>query len=467
MWRAAHDSETTETGPDTTPDTIAAVATPEGEGGLAVVRLSGPRALEFATTLLSDEGKRAELRSHQAFLGVPRCPRSRDELDEALVLPMVAPGSYTGEDTVEFYCHGGLLPARLVTEACLELGARPAGPGEFTRRAFLNGRLSLEQAEAVADLIGAENRLAAKGALRQLRGGFKRRMTSLEKPLLELLAKLEGGLEFGEEAELAVPGERIAAALDDALDRVDRLLAHAKAGRQLREGVQVTFVGEPNAGKSSLFNALLGEPRALVDNEPGTTRDIVEAQIRHRGCTFSLHDTAGLRDDGGRVEAMGVARARDAAAAADLVVQVVDLASGARDADPPLEREASVLVVGAKADLVTEAELQRVADSVFVTSARDGRGVEALKDALHAAAAAERLDAAASLGVVLNRRHVHRLTAFRGNLQELRANAGTGTAQEVVCSMLHAALCDLGEITGRVFTEKLLGEIFGRFCVGK
>ncbi len=448
-------------------DTIAAVATPEGEGGLAVVRLSGPRAPEIAVALLSDGGATIELATHRAFVGIPRDPRTREDLDEVLVLPMLAPHSYTGEDVVEFYCHGGRLPARLVVEACLAAGARPAGPGEFTRRAFLNGRLSLDQAEAVADLIAAENRLAAKGALRQLRGAFKRHMADLEAPLLALLAELEGGLEFGEEdAPPPASGESLAV-LDEALARAEALLAHARAGRLLREGVQVVLVGPPNAGKSSLFNALLDEARALVDYEPGTTRDVVEARIVHRGCTFNLHDTAGLRGDGGRVESMGVERARRAAAAADLVVRVVDLSSGPYDVEPDADLAAPVLVVGAKADLVADADLRRVDASVVVTSARDGRGVAALKDALHAAAAAERLDAAASLGVVLNRRHVRRLESFRDELRDLRAHVDDGAAQEVVCTLLQTALCELGEITGRVFTEKLLGEVFDRFCVGK
>ena len=449
------------------PDTIAAVATPEGAGGLAVVRLSGPRAHEIAIALLSQGGAPAELRSHRAFLGVPRCPSSRAELDEALVLPMSAPGTYTGEDTVEFHCHGGPVPARLVVEACLQLGARPAGPGAFTRRAFLNGRLSLDQAEAVADLIAAESRLAAKGALGQLRGGFRRRLQSLEAPLLTLLAELEGGLEFGEEAELNAPADRIVAALEAARAHVDELLAHARAGRQLREGVQVVLVGAPNAGKSSLFNALLGESRALVDHEPGTTRDIVEARLRHRGCTFVLRDTAGLREDGGRVEAMGVSRARDAAGSADLVLRVVDMSADVETAPPGSTGAAATLDVGAKADLVDAGDLARVPSSFVVTSARDGRGVSELKDAMHAAAHADRLDAAAALGIVLNRRHVHRLQTFREDLAEVREAAEARAAQEVVCSLLQAALCGLGEITGRVFTEKLLGEVFSRFCVGK
>jgi tRNA modification GTPase len=450
-----------------TTDTIAALATPEGEGGLAVVRLSGPRALDIAVALLRGDDAPAGLESHRAFVGVPRDPRRGDELDEVLVLPMRAPHSYTGDDTVEFYCHGGRLPARLVTEACLELGARPAGPGEFTRRAFLNGRLGLDQAEAVADLIAAETRLAARGALRQLRGGLKRRMASLEEPLLAMLAELEGGLEFGEEDAAEVAADRSLAVLDEALARVDELLAHARAGRQLREGVQVVLIGDPNAGKSSLFNALVGEARVLVDHAPGTTRDVVEARIRHRGCTFNLHDTAGLREDGGRVEAMGVERARAAAAAADLLLRVVDLSGGPVDLSRDPDLPAPTLVVGAKADLLAEAGLSSVDDAVLVTSARDGHGLAALKDAMHVAAAAERLEAAAALGVVLNRRHVHSLRVFREALTSLRGTVAEGAAQEVICSLLHTALCELGEITGRVFTEKLLGEVFDRFCIGK
>jgi len=450
----------------TTHDTIAALATPEGEGGLAVVRVSGPRAVKIAAALLSGDAS-PELTSHRAFVGVPRDLRTGDALDEAVVLPMLAPRSYTGEDVVEFHCHGGRLPARGVIEACLAAGARPAGPGEFTRRAFLNGRLSLDQAEAVADLVASETRLAAKGALRQLRGAFKRRMGELEAPLLALLAELEGGLEFGEEEAQEVGPDEILSVLDAALARVDGLLAHARAGRLLREGVQVVLVGPPNAGKSSLFNALLDASRALVDHEPGTTRDVVEARLSHRGCIFNLHDTAGLREDGGRVESMGVERARRAAATADLVLRVVDLSSGSYDVEPVADLDAPVLVVGAKADLLDEAGLRDVDASVLVTSARDGRGVARLKDALHAASSSERLDEAVSLGVVLNRRHVHQLETFRDGLRDLRVTVDDGTAQEVVCSLLQSALCELGEVTGRVFTEKLLGEIFDRFCIGK
>jgi tRNA modification GTPase len=448
-------------------DTIVAVATPEGRGGLAVVRVSGPRAVDIARVLLADDPRLADVQSHRVFLATPRDATSGDALDQVLVLPMLAPATFTGEDVVEFHCHGGPLPARLITDACTSAGARPAGPGEFTRRAFLNGRLSLDQAEAVADLIHAENRLAARGSLKQLRGAFRREIASVESPLMTLLAQLEGGLEFGEEDALDVPSKQITATLDAALDRIDALLCHADAGRQLRDGVQVVLVGEPNAGKSSLFNALLGESRALVDPEPGTTRDVVESRLDHRDVMYVLHDTAGLREDAGRVEAKGVALTRAMVARADLVLQVVDLAAPAGVKEVTDPEGAPVLVVGAKADLHEDVEHMRDRPVDVVTSAKDGRGIETLKDRLHETVVADRLEKTAALGLVLNRRHVHRLRSFRDGLAHLRLTVAGEPDQEVICSLLQASLCELGEITGRVFTEALLGEVFSRFCVGK
>ena len=452
---------------DRSTDTIVAVATPEGRGGLAVVRVSGPRAVDVARALLPDDSRLAEVRSHRVFLATPRDGATGAALDQVLVLPMLAPATFTGEDVVEFHCHGGPLPARLITDACTAADARPAGPGEFTRRAFLNGRLSLDQAEAVADLIHAENRLAARGSLKQLRGAFRREIASVESPLMTLLAQLEGGLEFGEEDALDVPPERIADTIETALDSIDALLCHADAGRQLRDGVQVVLVGEPNAGKSSLFNALLGEPRVLVDPEPGTTRDVVESRLEHRGVMYVLHDTAGLRENAGRVEAKGVALTRATVARADLVLNVVDLAAPACAMALPDPVDAPVLVVGAKADLDEGAAWTRDRPMAVVTSAKDGRGIETLKDTMHDTVVADRLEQTAALGLVLNRRHVHRLRSFRDGLAHLQLAVADAPDQEVICSLLQTSLCELGEITGRVFTEALLGEVFSRFCVGK
>ncbi|MBK6734171.1 MAG: 50S ribosome-binding GTPase [bacterium] len=251
-------------------------------------------------------------------------------IDESLALWLPGPHSYTGEDTVEFFCHGGRQVTAAVVRACQKAGAVAAAPGEFTRRAFLNGRLSLDQAEAVADLIQAGSEQAARAAVAQLRGGLDAELGALEWPLLDLLVRLEGSLEFSDDDsdEAVVDAAEIRGVLSEALDGVDQLLTLAPAGRLLREGVHVALAGAPNAGKSSLFNRMVGSDRALVDAEPGTTRDIVTAPVRRGGRLYVFHDTAGLREPAGRVESMGIARAREAADQADLVLVLAALGDG-------------------------------------------------------------------------------------------------------------------------------------------
>ena len=450
-------------------ETIVAIATPEGAGGLAVVRVSGEGALAIARVLFRPARPGTALASHRARFGLV-VSAAGEALDEALVLPLLAPRSYTGEDTVEFHCHGGRMPARRVLDACVAAGARPAGPGEFTRRAFMNGRLSLDQAEAVADLIHAEDELTAVAALAQLRGGLRQEVAAIEAPLRDLLADLEGSVEFGE-AGLArnVGRERIAADLRVACGGLDRLLALAPAARRLRDGVRVVLAGPPNSGKSSLFNALMGRERALVDAEPGTTRDVVSASVRYGGLTFVLHDTAGLRLGGGRVEGRGMDLARAAVAEADIVLWLHDLAAPAAvgpDEAVVMDGRARLLRVGTKSDLASGAF--GTADDVVATSARTGAGVEALKEALLATADAADMREVARAGLLLNTRHQYRLMEAREPLAELLAAAETGEAgEEIVASLLGAVLARLGEISGRIFTEQVLGDIFARFCVGK
>ena len=448
---------------DTYPtDTIVALATPAGQGGLAVVRVSGPAAVDVARALLPDDPRLVAVRSHRAFLAEPRDPREGEVLDQALILPMLGPDSYTGEDVVEFHCHGGAWPSRGVIDACLAAGARPAGPGEFSRRAFVNGRLGLDQAEAVADLIGAETRLAARGSLRRLRGVLGEEIAGLERPLMALLADLEGGLEFGETESLDVPLERVASEIDAARARVDGLLGHAASGRRIRDGVQVVLAGAPNAGKSTLFNALLGEARALTDPEPGTTRDVITARYEHDGVLYVLHDTAGLREDAERVEARGAELARAAMGDADAILHVFDMSEPRPD---PITADVPVLRVGAKADLCTEPPPDK--DDILITSGARGLGIDELRKALHEAVHAERLEQTAAMGLVLNRRHAARLEDLCDALDHLRHVIDESPQQEVVCTLLQSALGELGEITGRVFSEVLLDEVFSRFCVGK
>lgn len=443
--------------------TIAAVATPPGPAGLAVVRVSGADALGVGRRVTSlPAAAWAADAGHRARLAEVRRPGGGEALDQVLVLPMHGPGTYTGEDAVEFFCHGGAVPASLVLEACLAAGARQAGPGEFTRRAFLNGRLSLDQAEAVADLIHAEDRLAARAALARLRGGLRAQVEAVERPLLDLLAELEGSLEFSEHEPADVPPARTAAVLDAAVAAVERLLADADAGRRVRDGVRTVLAGPVNAGKSTLFNTLLGRERALVDADAGTTRDVVTARLELEGLTFRLHDTAGLRDAAGRVEAAGIARTREALAGADLVLWLRPLDDPAVP-DPP-ETDAPVLTLATRCDLAPRAAAPAGALRI---SSRTGEGLDELRAAMVRIAGAERMHEVARAGHALARRHRERLRDARDALAELRGMVAAGAPDEVTASLLTPPLRSLGEVTGRVFSERLLGEVFSKFCVGK
>jgi len=424
--------------------TIVAIATPEGEGGLAVVRLSGPDALQIAHGLFRERVLGPDSESHRAVYGI--LFSSSDEkgedypLDEVLALPLRAPHSYTGEDTVELFCHGGKMAARQVVKACRKAGCEPASPGEFTRRAFLNGKLTLDQAEAVADLIHAENEAAAKAAVRQLLGGLDGQLRAIEDPLLGLLASIEGSLEFVDEEEVAVSTDDALDVMRESVDRIGKLVAMAPAGRLLRDGIHVVLAGAPNVGKSSLFNALLEEDRAIVDDEAGTTRDVVTARVIRGGTTFVFHDTAGLRGDPGRVEQMGIDRTWKKVGEADVVLL---LSSGI-------------------------AGVEKAPGGPLPTSSTTGAGLEELWSALDLAVRGFKMQEAVSLGVILNERHLRRLERCREDLWELVVEIETvAPGDEVVGTMLSSILQRLGEVSGRVFTEQLLESVFRRFCVGK
>lgn len=482
--------------------TVVAQATCEGEAGLAVVRLSGPDALAIAARVFSGPGfpgpgcpdGPAVGASHRAVYGILRFPehgqlidlKEKGVIDQVLALPMLAPHSYTGEDTVEFFCHGGRVVPRAVVRACLAAGAVPSAAGEFTRRAFVNGRLSLDQAEAVADLIHAQNDLVARAAVRQLLGGLDAQMRRIEDPLMGLLTEIEGSLEFGEDEEVGVAPQATLGILRESAAGIAALLAMAPAGRLLRDGVQVVLVGPPNAGKSSLFNAMLQQERAIVDHEPGTTRDVVSAPLTRAGHTFVLHDTAGLRRSGGRVEELGIRRTRTTVQAADIILLLSPVdpqgpAPGAPDLLPVHEAIAGlapgvpVIRVRTKADLMgdlSEAARQDSAESggesAILTSSRAGIGLDELWAAVDSVVQGYRLQEAVSLGVVLNERHRHKLAQCRQDLLDLTAEIEAGhPADEVTGTMLSSILAGLGEVSGRVFSEKLLESVFSRFCVGK
>ena len=456
---------------------VAAIATAPGAAGIAVVRISGEGALAIADKLCPGAKVPPSALPAGSFrLARLRDPRDGSAIDEALVLVFRAPHSYTGEDVVEFQTHGGRAAPSRVLDALLALGAAPAGPGEFTRRAFLNGRIGLDRAEAVMDLVSAQGDRAARAAAEQLSGALGRRVDAIWEDLLALCADLEATLDFtDEEAEgLAAPirfDERAAAIAGSLRD----LASTARTGRLLREGALVVLSGPPNAGKSTLFNRLLGERRAIVAPEAGTTRDSLEETLLLGGIPVRLVDTAGLREAGSAVEREGVERARDLAARADLVLALRPADEAPDDCALARPSGPKTLFVATKADLLaddratTRPRDHETSGAVppLRVSAMTGEGISELEEAILAALGTD--PAAGEGGVAVSERHAALLREAAASVNEARAIFGDGAEAAAVpaADRLRDAAESLARITGRSYTEALLDAVFGRFCVGK
>jgi tRNA modification GTPase len=439
-------------------DPIAALATPPGRSAIAVVRLSGAGALAVAARVV--DGLRTD-RPRVATLATFR-DAAGDTIDRGLVTVFPGPGSYTGEDLVELSCHGGLLaPARLLA-ALHAAGARPASPGEFTRRAVLNGKLDLVQAEAVGDLIDAVAPAQARAALSQLDGGLSRRLAELRRVLVETEGLLAYDIDFPGEDDGPVSPARIAAQLEEVAGRVERLLATAPAAERLREGALLVLAGRPNAGKSSLFNALLGAERALVTEIPGTTRDAVEAHTDFLGWPVRLIDTAGLWDAPGKIDRLGVEVSHRYLASADLVLLCIETGRRPGADEMAIAAERPTLVVRTKVDL----DGTTAAEGVGV-SAVTGEGLDALRRAVAERVFAERI-ALADLEPALTRaRHRTALDRARGALAgALEQFRGSGDAV-LVAHHVREATTALDELVGAVDVEDVLERVFASFCVGK
>lgn len=439
-------------------DTIAAVATPAGTGAVALLRVSGGGAREIFTKVW----KGGELRPRYAVLG--SVMEAGAVLDSVLATYFKGPASFTGEDTVEISCHGGVLVTRRILEALLRAGARVAEPGEFTQRAWLNGKLDLTQAEAVMDVISAQTDAALRAAQRQLEGAIGTRVLGLRDELLGVLAHVEAYIDFPEEDISPDTGAVLRGNIAAVHGGIGRLLATAEEGRILREGARTVLAGVPNAGKSSLLNRLLGCERAIVSEMPGTTRDTIEEVISLRGVPLRLVDTAGLRESADAIEREGVARTRRMVETADLVVEVVDASLPARDrVELPDEKVKHVLVLN-KADLgVHESWQER--GGVFV-SCVTGEGMESLTNAI-LRALSDGVQAFTGMEAAVNARHKACLERAAGALRAALEQLDAGAAPEFVALDLREALESLGEIVGRTDTEDLLGVIFSRFCIGK
>jgi tRNA modification GTPase len=453
-------------------DTIAAIATPLGEGGLAVIRVSGPRAFALADKIFQPVGKNALRPSaaptHTVHFG--NIARGQKIIDEALLTVLRAPRTFTREDTVEISCHGGLLPAKLVLDAVLEAGARLAEPGEFTRRAFLNGRMDLAQAEAVADLIHSRTELALAAANEQLAGTLSRRINQLRDELMQTLAHVEAHIDFPEEDIAPDTKEQLLKRLEKAVVFMDDLLRTANEGRILRRGLRAAIVGRPNAGKSSLLNQLLGRDRAIVSPIPGTTRDTIEETANVRGIPVVCIDTAGLREARDEIEQEGVRRSRETLAGAELILHVLDASEPLAVTDESnfasFADKKRILVLN-KMDLPRKLDLSSdlTAPTVEVCCL-SGQGIETLKDAIQKLVWSGEINAE-MLQAMINSRHQDALTraraATRRTLDALRADA----TLELAAMDLRIAVNAVGEIVGKTTTENLLDSIFSQFCIGK
>lgn len=438
-------------------DTIVAAATPPGTGGVGIVRISGQKTEQIARTLLGSlpEPRCAAYRSFRNGVG--------EKLDAGLALYFPAPASFTGESVLELHGHGGPFVISQLVDAVVNLGARRAEPGEFSQRAFLNDKLDLVQAEAIADLINAGTTQAARAALRSLSGTFSRAVSSLAEQLVRLRMHVEAAIDFPEEEIDFLSDDRLLRRLEDCASAFDLLTEQAKQGRVLRDGFQVVLVGKPNAGKSSLLNLLSGQDAAIVTEIAGTTRDILREQIDIDGLAVELVDTAGLRENPDRIEEEGIRRARSALQNADAVLWIKDATdSNDKTLDESLPDGVPVTVVCNKMDLCDEQ--RRIEDGAIGLSARTGDGVQALRAKIRELAGYKNQGEGA---FTARKRHLHALDQAAKHFAVGRTALEQTKAGELLAEELRLSHQALGEITGAVSSDDLLGKIFSEFCIGK
>jgi len=456
-------------------DTIAAVATPLGEGAIAIIRLSGRDAVAIADRVFHGSKSLAETRSHSLARGRIRSMDGAT-IDDVLVGVMRGPRSYTGEDIVEVNCHGGMIVVETVYRLLISAGARPAEPGEFTKRAFLNGRLDLAQAEAVIDVVRAKSPKGLEVAAKQLEGELSARIQSVRSEILNLLAHLQVVIDYPEEGVVELDPHEVRARIEKALRDVERLLEGAQAGRVYRDGIRTAIVGRPNVGKSSILNALLGEDRAIVTEIAGTTRDTIEERAVFSGIPFVLTDTAGLRETDDPVERIGVERTKVAVKGADLIIVVLDGSEPLTAEDIEVlrivgEEPAHKIVAVNKSDQPMRLSLEALApwignEETIKVSALSREGIEEL-----AARAAEAVtgNAMGSQDAVLVTKERHRAALERAShaLTDALGTLDAGYTADVLGVDLQDALESLGQITGESVGDEVVAEIFAQFCVGK
>jgi len=450
-------------------DTIVAIATaivPQ-QGSIGIVRLSGSLSLQIAQTIFVT---RSNWQSHHVLYGHIVQPETGQTLDEALVLYMQAPRSYTKEDVIEFHCHGGIIPVQQVLQLCLELGARLAKAGEFTMRAFLNGRLDLAQAESVAELVGARSPLASKMALAGLEGKLSKSIESIRSVCLDILTEVEARIDFEDDLP-PLDEQGIKDQVAQVLLKVKQILSTAEQGELLRQGLKVAIVGRPNVGKSSLLNAWSRSDRAIVTDLPGTTRDIVESQLVVNGIPIQVLDTAGIRESSDQVERLGIARSQQAAQRADLILFTIDAQVGWTNEDELIYqqiKEFPLILLINKIDIACQNYLESLPSvkKIVEMAAAKNQGIENLERAILDYVELDSLTAS-NLEIAINQRQSAALTTAQISLEQVQQTIENQLPLDFWSIDLRSAITALGEITGQEVSESLLERIFSRFCIGK
>ena len=464
-------------------DTIAAPATVPGTGAVTLLRVSGPKVLRIVSDVVKCESKSIEETPAGRIRYGVVYNESEEVVDEVLVSVFKAPHSYTGEDSAEITCHASSFVASEILRFLCTAGARMASPGEFTRRAFVNGKMDLAQAEAVADVISSSSSASLKVAINQLRGGFSSELKDIRSRLLEVASLLELELDFSEEDVEFADRPKLAALLDEATSHVNSLASSFRQGNAIKNGVPVAIVGAVNAGKSTLLNALLGEERAIVSDIPGTTRDTVEETLVLDGILFRFIDTAGLREASDTVEQIGVSRSYKKLSEASVVLAVLDVSASEEENESSISDIVSkidpssqkLIVLFNKADILDgNINVSLLNESVSFTdnkviklyiSAKTGFGLDTLRKALSATQKDLTFDSDQT--IVTNMRHFQALSETGSALSRARASLSSGLTPDLIAEDLRSALYHLGTITGEVTPDEVLGEIFGRFCIGK
>lgn len=457
-------------------DTIAGISTPLGEGGIGIIRISGKEALTVAEKITRLKSIRSfhMIESHTINYGFAVNPQTGEKVDEILLLFMKGPRSFTAEDVVEIHCHGGPVPVRTVYELAVHHGARPAEPGEFTKRAFLNGRIDLAQAEAVIDVIRAKTEAGSRAALHQLSGMLSQEINKLRHTLLQTIASAEAAIDFPEEDIEEITAGQIAQTIENVIQRIDYLLATSRSGKIIRDGLYTVIVGKPNVGKSSLLNALLRENRAIVTDVPGTTRDIIEEYINIKGIPLKIVDTAGVRETNDIVERLGVERAQELLHKADLVLLVLDASLPLDEEDRKLLmilNDRPAIIILNKTDLpflINEQEVKAFVpdQKVLRISIEMDEGISELEEYI-ASMVYEGSASSHEGAIITNVRHQFALKLAYESLADVLRTVEDHMPIDCIVVDLRAAWEALGEITGDTLGEDIIEQIFATFCIGK